>query len=374
MQEKKIKICFFSPASYPFFVPENNSIHGGAEFQMFLLAKFLSQNPRFNISFIVGNYRQKSNITYSNIKLIKAFKLNEHEHMIIKILKAVHLLMLFIKIKPDVIITSTASAIVGISCLYKILFGEKHIHRTAHLMDVNNEWIKKHKVTGKIYKKGLLNADIILTQNKNHKLLLKKIHDKEAIVLKNAFPISSHTKQEKQHILWVGRFQKWKNPELFLELANSNPDEKFVMICPYNPSDYKKWLDLKQNAEKIPNLRFIEKIPFFEIQDYFNKAKLFVNTSDYEGFPNTFLQAAQGKTPIISLNVNPDNFINEYNCGIYCKNNFKLLIEQSKRLLQNPDELKQKGENAYKYLKENHDINKIGKQLKEIIEELFTDF
>ncbi len=154
---------------------------------------------------------------------------------------------------------------------------------------------------------------------------------------------------------------------MLLELALNLKSEHFTMICPYNKKDKVEWEKLKQKANDIGNITFIEKVPFNEIQDYFNKAKLFVNTSDYEGFPNTFLQSAQAKTPIVSLNVNPDNFITEKECGIFADGDFNKMVEETKKLLQNEFKLENKGENCLNYLKKNHDITIVVKQLEQII-------
>ncbi len=364
---KKIKICFFSPASYPFFNNDNKSIHGGAEFQIFLLARYISKNPLFKVTFIVGDYGQKEKENFENIHLLKTFKLSVKESFISKVINAFRLFFIYNKIKPDILITTSANSITGLTAFYKSLYKKKLIYRTASDIDVNKQWIKTHIITGKLFQYGMENADIVTVQSKKQQVWAQKYHHIKAVLLKNAFPVKPFQNQEKKFILWVSRFAPMKNPELFLNLAQEIPKEKFVMICPYNPTDYKKWKILKNKIQNIPNLTFIEKVPFSEIQDYFNQSKLFVNTSDFEGFPNTFLQAAQGKTPIISLNVNPDNFIDEYNCGIFCHNDFKQLVEQTKKLLQNPDKIDLKGKNAYRYLKENHDINKIGKQLENII-------
>lgn len=368
MSKNKVKICFFSPASYPFFVPQSNILHGGAEFQMYLWADELANVSPFNIYFFIGKYGKIQECT--NLRFVETDTLKNKESLFVKLCKAVKLFYKLIIIAPDVLITTNANAFVGIFAIYTRLFNKKLIYRTSHIIDINTVYIKNNGISGIIYKYGLMNAEKVIVQNKEDKFELKKNHNLDSIVIKNSFKIKHYHITEKQILLWVARFQKWKNPYLFLDLAKQIPSENFVMICPYNPSDHKKWEILKSEAEKIPNLKFIEKIAFSKIQSYFNKAKIFVNTSDFEGFPNTFLQAAQGKTPIVSLNVNPDNFLNEYNCGIFCKNDFNLLIRETKKLLQEPAEQILKGENAYRYLKENHDINKIGKQLEEIIYDL----
>ncbi|MCF6366603.1 MAG: glycosyltransferase family 4 protein [Bacteroidales bacterium] len=365
---RKVKICFFSPASYPFFVENSEVAHGGAELQMFLWARYLSENSNFNIKFLVRINKKREIKKNHNVKLINTIQLKQNESFFLKLLNSIKYLFQLIRINPDIIICTNANAIVGISAFYAILFRKKFIYRTSSLIDVNKNYINLNGLSGKLYKYGLVKAAKVITQNKEHKILLKKNHKIEAPLLKNMIEIKEESTYKKQFILWVSRFAEMKNPELFLQLSGFFPERKFVMICPHTDSNKPEWEKLKSKAEKLKNLTFIRKVPFSEIQEYFNKAELFLNTSDYEGFPNTFLQAAQSKTPIVSLNVNPDNFITDYNCGIFANGNFDLLYSKMKELLKNKSEIIQKGKNCFKYLQENHDINIAGEKLKFEIE------
>ena len=368
--EHKTKVVFFSLSSYELFFKTENVEHGGAELQLYLLANEMAKKNNFSVKFIVGDYQQNKSVFSDNIEFIKAFNLPKKESYFLKLIKGLKLFLIFRKIDADVIITTAANSIIGIAFIYKYLFRKKHIHRTAHLIDVDKTWIQKNGLLGKIYEIGINNVDIVITQNIEHKELLASNHQINAVVLKNAFPIPKKKKHTKTNVLWVGRYESWKNPEKILKIAKKLKELEFIMICPKPEISLLSWETLKKNASKIKNLSFINKVPFNQIQTYFNNARVFVNTSESEGFPNTFLQAAAASTPIASLNVNPDNYISDNKCGLFANNNFKKLEENIKNLYFNDKMHMEYGNNNFSYLNENHNLIKIDNQFSEIVEKL----
>ncbi len=365
-QQKPIKICFFSPAIYPLFA-KTEDIHGGAELQTYFLAKGLSKNNQFSISVITGNYKQKKKQNIDNILIIRSFKMRMNDNILLKFIKSLNYFAQLLFLNPDTIFTTAAHATVGITGFYAKLFNKKHLHRTAHSDDVDLTWIEKNGIAGKFYKYGLENAHQLITQTKEHQLLLKKHHKKEAIIFRNIFDVKNIDVKKDGYILWVSRFANWKRPQLFLNLAKKIASNQFVMICPTFNYNNKDWLEFRQKARLIKNLKFIDQVPFSQIQSYFNKANIFINTSETEGFPNTFLQAAAGKTPIISLNINPDNFIQNYNCGYFANDNFETLLQHTKQLINAKTEQKEKGKNAFLYLSNHHNKKQLNQQFKTII-------
>lgn len=64
------------------------------------------------------------------------------------------------------------------------------------------------------------------------------------------------------------------------------------------------------------NLHIVEHVAPTEIWGYLSRARVLVNTSIFEGFPNTFLQSAVAGAPIVSLGVDPDSMMAIHGCGI----------------------------------------------------------
>jgi glycosyltransferase involved in cell wall biosynthesis len=187
-------------------------------------------------------------------------------------------------------------------------------------------------------------------------------------VIPNGHPLSPIQQRRRDTILWVGRDDPIKRPELFLDLAKAVPNEHFTMVCQMMSND-QHYANLVTQADAIPNLQFIRHVPFNQIDAYFQRAKIFVNTSDAEGFPNTFIQACKCATPILSFNVNPDNFLDKYSCGICCEGDERRLSEALKFLLAENRYI-ELGQNARRYVERYHDIIKIVEQYKKVFVEL----
>jgi len=121
------------------------------------------------------------------------------------------------------------------------------------------------------------------------------------------------------------------------------------------PEYYNK---IKKNAEKIKNLDFIGFVPHNEIDKYYRKSSLLINTSSSEGFPNTFLEAWGNFTPVISLGFDPDEIISRYKLGLYLEN-FDDLVENTRMLQKNNNLRKKIGIQSRKYVEKEHNVDLI---------------
>lgn len=373
---EKIRIAFLCAGCYSLFNQSVNKGFGGAEVDLYNFARFLAMDERFEVYFYVGDFDQTAeseiydNIIVEKIKLFGRTGKSISE----KIVFYSALGMKLLKSPAKIIMTEMANEMTGWAAIYfKLLTKRGYIHRLASDNDTKFTDARSsgRALTYHLYNFALKKADVIYSQSADQQILLKENMGFESSILPNGVFIDEKPgTSDKKYILWVGRAIEVKQPELFIELAKQIPDEDFFMIMPFEgqhtSESFRKNLNEKLNeAKKLSNFRYADYVPFDKIQSYFDEAKLFINTSEYEGFPNTFIQACIGGTPIASLNVDPDSFIERNKVGRYCESDMKNLKEFIQDL--DKEDIDYYGDNAYRYALENHDIFKIAEGYKQSV-------
>jgi glycosyltransferase involved in cell wall biosynthesis len=209
------------------------------------------------------------------------------------------------------------------------------------------------------YRIGLRLADQVIVQHDRQRQLLLDNYGKTGIVRPCALAADDALPAgERRTILWVGRCERIKQPETFIALAHDFPQEPFVMVCPPAASGPAYFESVRNQALKLRNMTFVERVPFQEIGAYFRAARLFVNTAIQEGFPNTFVQAWMHGTPVVSVSVDPGGVMARHGLGILCDGSQASLRQVLSSLLENRALWERLSRNASAYAHEHHDIRR----------------
>ena len=148
------------------------------------------------------------------------------------------------------------------------------------------------------------------------------------------YPIHARPIAAGDRIAWIGRLTRVKRPDIFLRMAKAFPSLHFLMLGPVDTVDVEYARDIQLRAQNIQNLRYIEKIPFQRTPEIFDQTMVLVNTSEYEGFPMTFVQAMCQGIPILTMGINPDKVVSEV-AGFVALNEEDLAIKLTQLLNQN---------------------------------------
>jgi glycosyltransferase involved in cell wall biosynthesis len=91
-----------------------------------------------------------------------------------------------------------------------------------------------------------------------------------------------------------------KRPQLLLELAARLPHRSFVMVGGPVLGEEALFERMRREAAGFANVEFAGFLPLAQVERRFDTARVFVNTSEHEGMPNTFLQAWSRGIPTVA--------------------------------------------------------------------------
>jgi glycosyltransferase involved in cell wall biosynthesis len=266
------------------------------------------------------------------------------------------------KIRPHIILQATAAFETGLLAVLK--GSAKFIYRIENDWDVNGEFAKFKPWVSKVYELGLRKADAIIAQTEYQQKLLKNNYGLGSILIKNAQIIPSEPElvdfSDRKYFLWVGRLTKFKRPELFIELAKRNSKFEFVMVSSYDiKNEYVQ--SILSATETVPNLKMFVGLNWWDVIPLYKNAIALVTTSDPqgEGYPNVIVEAMKYGCPIYSLAWNRDNVIGGNLVGKVFHDNRELFFEGLTEFTENRETWVAYSKNAYKYAKDNHDLNAI---------------
>ncbi|MFC1652605.1 glycosyltransferase family 4 protein [Planctomycetota bacterium] len=355
--KESIRICFIAPKAYALFNPQVDVVIGGAEVDLYFLATELAKDPAYEVSFITADYGQPAEEMIDGVRIIAGM---DFQHHVLR--GALAFWRRLRETNAQMYLIKTISLGTFMTAFFCWFHKKTFLYRTAHATHCDGSYQRRHFVLGHIYNWALKTARYIFVQNQSDQADLSRTVGVNSIVIPNGHRLLDTSIHERETILWVGRSAPFKRPRLFLELALAFPAERFVMICQRATGDA-DYQALKERAHAQDNVTFIERVPFREGDRFFQQAKIFINTSDAEGFPNTFIQACMAGTAIASLNVNPDDFLGQHNCGYACNDRLEQLVDAVRNLLTDKT-YQTMGQNGRDYMAQTHDVTNTCEQYK----------
>jgi len=159
-------------------------------------------------------------------------------------------------------------------------------------------------------------ADLIIVQTKFQKKIIKSKYSISSELIYNAHPLPTCKKFIRENIiLWIGRLTANKNPLEFINLAKMLRSTKcrfFLIGAGNNRVLLNK---IKEYSISLKNFIFLGELSNNDVHELLSRAKILVNTSFLEGFPNTFIEAWLRGVPVVSKNIDHDDLIQKNNLG-----------------------------------------------------------
>lgn len=302
-------LCFVAPRAWPVLSGDPAiPVVGGAEVQQSVLARLFAAHGH-RVSMICLDYGQPQRARVDGVEVVKFCRMKAG----LPVLRFLHprvtsMWRAMREVGADIYYCRSASMWVGVLAEFCRRYGRRSIYAGASNKDfvpdvggqlayARDRWL---------YRRGIARVHGIVAQNEEQRASLRATHGRDAVVIPSCYQFSRKASSEaRECILWVGTLHVGKRPQLLLELAKRLPHRRFVLVGgPPSSGDKAFYERIRAQAAGIPNVQMTGFLPFAEVEPWFDRARVFVNTSIYEGMPNTFLQAwARGVPTVATVDV-----------------------------------------------------------------------
>jgi glycosyltransferase involved in cell wall biosynthesis len=370
-----MKVCFFSPTAYSYFRPDKTAWAGGAETQQLLLANHMKANG-IDVSFIVGDFGQGEEERVDGITLIRSFtpfKGNRKLRFIPDMIKIRNAMK---RADADIYNQRSTAFFTG-----QLAHFARELGR-AFTFSLGAEYNCYPDGLGAIrwpmpllYRYGIRAASAVISQTEKQQRLMRENFERETVLIRNGIEIppaggapapgkrpgplpNAEGGASDRGYLWVGRFQAIKRPDLLLECARALPRERFTVIGGY-AGDERYARETTETLRGLPN---VEHIPFVaprDMDEHYRAARALLNTSDLEGFPNTYLHAWAHGVPVITIGIDPDGIIAKNGIGIVT-GTFENFLSTLRTFRPDREARARIAANSLAYVRANHDIRDRG--------------
>ncbi len=350
------RICFVGLDSYPVLNPVvGGEYFGGESVQQTMLAKAF-RDMGYEVTLISLDYGQPQGEMVDGIRVLKTYKASEGVPVLRYVYPRMTSVLSALKAaNADIYYQSCAGMLTGLVAWHCERARKQFVFRLAHDSDcIPGQQIIPTWRDRKIYEYGLRHADLVAAQGNNQVALLHKHYQLDSVPVNMVVELPSRDEAVHKDIdvLWVNNLREFKRPELVPELAELLPECRFVMIGGAVPGNEHLYEKVRQQAANLNNVDFLGPVPYREVNGYFARTRLFVNTSDCEGFPNSFLQAWVRRAPVLSF-FDPDGLITRMGLGTVPLN-IGEMTEAIRALLCNEDSRSEVGEKARRFVLKNY--------------------
>lgn len=355
-------VCFICPYIYGYLKPGSRKTVGGAERQQHLIASRL-QETGHEVSFITfadggEAYEQLDGFDVWKT-LPQTNSLRQTPTVLYKLLRSIRRVdadVYYVRGNPPLcILTSYGCELLGEPVVYCVA-NDSNIE-LARL--ANHHRMFRYTLPKLAYVDAIRRADAVVAQTTHQLELLEQMFGIDSQVVPNVYSVPPDDELvaavDREFVLWVGSLDpEQKKPMRFVRLAERLPAVEFVLIGWTADEAFRT--EIRERADALPNLRFEGFVPPDEIDRYYRRAAMFVNTSEYEGFPNTFLEAWRYGVPVVSLHHTLDGLLSEGELGLHAGSTERL-TEQVEGLWEDPERAAELGHSGRAYLREHYAVD-----------------
>lgn len=169
-----------------------------------------------------------------------------------------------------------------------------------------------------LFRSVIRKIDLIVLQSHEQRAWLERIWGLDGPVIYNSHPsVPLREGPREPLVLWIGRLQPWKHPEHFMHVVRRLREKPYRFIAMGREIERTGTTgEFRKLEQWVPTFKYLGEVDREEVCSLLERGMLLVNTSELEGFSNTFIEAWLRGVPVVSLSEDPDGLIRDRGLGV----------------------------------------------------------
>ncbi|MEI7761099.1 MAG: glycosyltransferase family 4 protein [Thermoleophilia bacterium] len=371
----KRNIAIYLPSAAGLFRRSVGSA-GGAERQMTLLAAEMASRNH-TVGFVVYDVKDPIPDREPGLTLVQRRAHASTGGLAGIVIEAFRVIRSLLVANGRLVVVRGGTPVVGFIALYCFLRRRQLVFSSANDFDFLPQE-RFSKFQSWLYSFGVRKADTVVVQSSDQVELAKKAYPTlRKLIHIPSFaddPPAIATRRNPTAFIWAGRLVDYKRPLLFVELAAALPGASFLLI-PHVTKPPKEWevdalAELAAAVAKVPNLELGGGLPHAELIVRLADAVAVVNTSEFEGMPNIFLEAWGQGVPALTFSVDPGGVVAEKGLGIAAGGSWEAFVDGARMLWETRFDQEELAERTRAYLRATHSRKAVGTYWEELFQSL----
>jgi glycosyltransferase involved in cell wall biosynthesis len=327
---------------------------GGAETQVYLLARALARRGLrvVVIAFEVAGLDLPRSVDGIDVVVRPAYR--RGRGIVGRVREALALNQALSVVDAEVFVARSAGPAAGIVAARARASRRRFVYASSSDADFGR--LETRVANRALVRLALRLADGVLVQNEFQREVSRGFTRRPATVVGSVAEAARQRSSAPSAFLWVGRPISYKRPLAYVELARAVPEARFVMVLPTLSArpDLDLSADVASAARDLPNLTILPSQGRKDLLELVERAVAVVNTSEFEGMPNTFLEGWARGVPALAFSHDPDGVIDRHSLGIFAHGSWDELVTGARALWSRRFDQRELVESCRRYVAEAH--------------------
>jgi glycosyltransferase involved in cell wall biosynthesis len=260
-----------------------------------------------------------------------------------------------LRTRARVVVARNASRGVAVAALAARLMRASFVYSSANVVDFDLRRLEP-AYNVRLFEWGVRAAAEVVVQTDEQASLCRARFRRGPAVIRSIAERAEPRSAAPEAFLWVGRMAPYKRLDVYLDLAAAMPDARFrVIALPGSDDQPEIAMRLARAREELPNLEVLDPRPRSELGPLIDRAVAVVNTSEYEGMPNVFLEGWARGVPALAFSHDPDGVVASHGLGSFAAGSRERLVELAQEQWATRSDQREVAARCIGYVRRHHD-------------------